>query len=316
MSNSGSWPTLPTSEWTETLETLHMYTQVVGKIRMQCGAWLNHSWGVALYVSPTGLRSSLVPYDGAGFELAFDLLDGRLNIVTTRGDTESVPLGTSVADFYQQVMDRMTALGMPVRIHPVPSEVPDAVPFTDDTQHSTYDREHGRALFGALVQAERVFTQFRAGYLGKSSPVHFFWGSFDMAVTRFSGRSAPPHPGGPPNFPLDVAQEAYSHEVTSCGFWPGNRDAPTPIFYAYAYPTPDGFSDARVEPDAAFWLAELGEFALPYDAVATAEDPDGDLMKFLESTHAAAADLAGWDRGSLECSAPRGPDWWRTRSRG
>jgi hypothetical protein len=197
----------------------------------------------------------------------------------------------------------------------MPNEIPDAVPFPEDTRERDYDPDHARALWGACVQTQRVLTRFRAGYLGKASPVHLFWGAFDLAVTRFSGRLAPEHPGGMPNFPDDVAREAYSHEVTSCGFWPGNASAPTPIFYAYAYPTPDGFADARVEPDEAFWLTELGEFALPYEAVRSSADPDATLLAFFESTHAAAASLAGWDRPQLECAAPAGPDWWYHRAR-
>ena len=210
-------------------------------------------------------------------------------------------------------MEAMDSVGMPVEIHRVPSEIADAIPFDEDTQHSAFDSEHIGALWGALLQANRMMTRFRAGFLGNASPVHFFWGSFDLAVTRFSGRTAPLHAGGIPNFPLDVAREAYSHEVTSVGFWPGNRKAPTPIFYAYAYPSPDGFADAAVAPPEAFWLAELGEFAVAYDAIAGADNPDDALMAFFESTHAAAADLGGWDRQALECADPQGPDWWLTR---
>ena len=308
------WPALPASEWTDTLETLHMWTQIVGKVRLVRTPWLNHSWSVPLYVTSTGLTTSLVPHGGEGFELAFDFLAGDLLLTTTRGERRSIALEPrTVADFHAAVMDALDSVGMPVAIHAVPNEVPDAIPFPEDTKHAAYVAEHARALWRALLQAHRVLTRFRAGFRGKASPVHFFWGSFDLAVTRFSGRTAPPHPGGMPNFPDDVAREAYSHEVTSCGFWPGNRDAPTPIFYAYAYPTPEGFRDAPVEPDAAFWLTDLGEFALPYDAVSDAADPDADLLAFLESTHAAAAELAGWDRVALECAHPSGPDWWSSR---
>ena len=213
-------------------------------------------------------------------------------------------------------MEAMSSVGMPVEINRVPSEIPEAIPFDEDTDHSAFDSDHIGALWGALLQSARVMTRFRAGFRGKASPVHFFWGSFDLAVTRFSGREAPPHAGGIPNFPDDVAREAYSHEVTSVGFWPGNATAPTPIFYAYAYPTPDGFADAAVSPDAAFWLGELGEFALPYEAVRTADDPDAALMAFLRSTHAAGASLGGWDRAALEAQAPMGPEWWRERPHG
>jgi len=309
-----SWPALPVEAWTDTLETLHLWTQVVGKVRLVRSPWLNHSWSVPLYVSATGLTTSLVPHGAEGLELAFDFLGDELRVTTTTGERRNLALRPrTVADFHGELMEALASVGMPVRVHPVPSEIADAIPFHEDTTHSSYDGEHARALWRALLQANRVLTRFRAGFLGKASPVHFFWGSFDLAVTRFSGRTAPPHPGGMPNFPDDVAREAYSHEVTSAGFWPGNRSAPTPIFYAYAYPTPDGFADARVEPGEAFWLTELGEFALPYEAVRAAADPDAALLAFLESTHAAAADLAGWDRDTLECAAPRGPDWWHAR---
>jgi hypothetical protein len=313
MSESG-WPALPSDEWFDTLETVHLWTQVIGKIRMGLAPWINHSWGVTLYVSPTGLRTSLVPYDEEGFEWSFDFIDHHLDLTTTRGQHVRLPLAPiTVADFHATVLDTMASVGMPVSINPMPNEIADAVPFTDDTTHASYRTEHAHALWRVLLQAQRVLARFRAGFLGKASPVHFFWGSFDLAVTRFSGRPAPPHGGGVPNFPDDVAREAYSHEVTSAGFWPGNRAAPTPIFYAYAYPTPAGFSEATVEPAEAFWIEALGEFALPYGAVATAADPDAVLLGFLESTHGAAADLGGWDRPQLECNDPRGPDWWRTR---
>jgi hypothetical protein len=308
------WPSLPSADWTDTLETLHLWTQIVGKIRMGQAPWLNHSWSVALYPTAAGLGTSLVPYEDEGFGLNFDFLREELALSTTTGERRTIELEhRSVADFYASVMDAMESVGMPVSIDPKPSELPVVIPFPEDTQHATFVADHARALWRALLNASRVMNRFRAGFRGKASPVHFFWGSFDLAATRFSGRSAPPHGGGIPNFPLDVAQEAYSHEVTSVGFWPGNREAPDPIFYAYAYPSPAGFSEATVSPPEAFWLADLGEFVLPYAAVAGAEDPDGMLLSFFESTHAAAADLAGWDREALECSDPHGPDWWRTR---
>lgn len=312
-----AWPTLPWQDWADTLATFHLWTQVVGKIRLVRSPWLNHSWSVPLYVSPRGLRTSLVPYDDEGFELSFDLIDHRLDLATTTGQQRSLALEPmTVAEFHRRTLDMLDDVGMPVSIHPVPCELPDAIPFPDDQEHRTYDRDHVHALWRALVQANRVMTRFRAGFIGKASPVHLFWGSFDLATTRFSGRTAPLHAGGLPNFPDDVAQEAYSHEVTSVGLWFGNRESPAPVFYAYAYPTPDGFADARVRPADASWLAELGEFVLPYDSVAAAEDPDGDLMSFFESTHAAAAELAQWDRSALECVHPMGPDWWVTRPAG
>ena len=311
---ASAWPTLPWSEWADTLETFHLWTQVVGKIRLVRTPWLNHSWSVPLYVSPRGMRTSMVPYDAEGFELAFDLIEHRLELTTTTGERRELALGPmTVADFHQRVLGMLAEVGMPVTIHPVPSELPDAVPFPEDTAHASYDLDQVHTIWRALVQANRVMTRFRAGYLGKASPVHLFWGSFDLATTRFSGRTAPPHGGGMPNFPDDVAREAYSHEVTSVGLWFGNRESPAPVFYSYAYPTPTGFAEAQVEPAEASWLESLGEFVLPYDVVAAADEPDEVLLSFFGTTHAAAAELAGWDRDDLECAHPMGPDWWVTR---
>jgi hypothetical protein len=308
------WPTLPAPDWLDTIEAVHLWTQVVGKIRLGYAPWLNHSWGVTLYVSTRGLRTSMIPFGTDGAELEFDFHAHELSIHTTTGQRSAIPLRTgSVADFYQQVLVAMAAVGLPVSINPMPSEIPDAIPFDRDTAVRPYDPGHANTMWRALVHAERVLSRFRADFKGKVSPVHFFWGSFDLATTRFSGRTAPPHVGGVPNLPDDVAREAYSHEVTSAGFWFGNRDNPEPIFYAYAYPTPDGFSEAAVEPADAVWLDDLGEFALPYQAVAAADDPDAVLASFFDSTHAAAADLADWDRAGLECAHPEGPEWWRDR---
>lgn len=308
------WPELPTDAWAETLEALHLWTQVVGKIRLGYSPWINHSWGVPLYVSTRGLRTSMIPYAGDMVELELNLADDRLTIHTTAGRQQAVELRPrSVADFYTAVLDAMAAVDMPVTLNPMPTEIPDAIPFDEDTDPRAYDPSHSRALWRALLQVDRVMTRFRADFKGKASPVHFFWGSFDLATTRFSGRTAPPHPGGIPNFPDDVAREAYSHEVTSAGFWPGNRESPEPIFYSYAYPTPDGFSASSIKPAEAFWLDELGEFALPYTALLSADDPDATLLSFFASTHAAAADLADWDRAALECARPEGPTWWHDR---
>lgn len=308
------WPVLPTDAWAGTLESLHLWTQVVGKIRLEYSPWLNHSWSVPLYVSTRGLRTSVIPYGVETVELEFDFLDGHLDIHASTGQHRSVELRPqSVAGFYSEVLDAMRGIGMPVAINSMPSEIPDAVRFNEDTDERAYDPGHALALWRALVQADRVLTRFRAGFKGKASPVHFFWGSFDLATTRFSGRIAPPHPGGIPNFPDDVAREAYSHEVTSVGFWPGNRHAPEPIFYSYAYPTPDGFPAAAIEPTEARWLDDLGEFALPYSAVVAADSPDATLLSFFDSTHAAAAELAHWDRAALESVHPEGPTWWHDR---
>jgi len=300
-SSSVEWPELPHTEWADTLETLHMWTQIVGKVRMELSPWVNHSWSVTLYVTSRGLTTSPIPYGGRTFEIDFDFVDHQLPIRVSDGQARSLALeAKSVAEFYRELLGTLKELDIDVAIHPVPNELPEPIPFPEDEVHKTYEPDHARRLWGALVQADRIMREFRASFTGKVSPVHFFWGSFDMAVTRFSGRAAPEHPGGFPNLPDEITREAYSHEVTSCGFWPGNRDAPDPVFYAYAYPTPEGFSQAAVRPDAAFWLESFGQFALPYAAVRSAASPDDALHAFFESTHAAAADLAGWDREGLE----------------
>lgn len=311
---SPAWPSLPTADWQPTLATLHRWTQVIGKIRLVQSPWLNHSWNVALYVTPVGLTTGTVPHGDDAFELTIDLRNKRMVAIRSQGEPAWFDLkdGMSVAEFYSRTMALMEKVGMPVSIYTTPSEIADAIPFPDDHENATFDHDHALALHRVLLSSSAVFERFRAGFRGKASRVHFFWGSFDLAVTRFSGETAPPHPGGLPNFPVDVAAEAYSHEVTSVGFWPGDADT-DPIFYAYAYPSPDGYADAPVGPEGAFWLDALGEFVLPYAAVAGAEDPVEALLTFCESTHAAAADLAGWDREALECDHPHGPDWWANR---
>jgi hypothetical protein len=301
MATAADWPELPYTQWADTIETLHMWSQIVGKIRMGLSPWVNHSWSVPLYVTSRGLTTSPIPYGGRTFEIDFDFVDHRLPIKVSDGQTKSLALEPkSVAHFYDELLSTLSEMGIDVSIHPVPNEIAEPIPFPQDETHGTYDPEHARSLWGALVQSDRVMKAFRARFTGKVSPVHFFWGSLDLAVTRFSGREAPQHPGGIPFLPDEITREAYSHEVTSCGFWPGNREAPDPIFYAYAYPTPEGFSESSVLPDDAFWLADLGEFALPYEAVRTADSPDEALHAFFASTHAAAANLAGWDREHLE----------------
>lgn len=298
---SAGWPELPYAAWADTLETVHLWSQIVGKVRMELSPWVNHSWGVALYVTSRGLTTSPIPWGGRSFEIDFDFVEHRLPIRVSDGTERSLALEPkSVADFYRELLAALSELGIEVAVQPMPNEIPEAIPFPEDEVHGAYEADHAHLLWRALVHADRVMKVFRARFIGKVSPVHFFWGSFDMAVTRFSGREAPPHPGGIPNLPDEVTREAYSHEVTSCGFWSGNRDAPDPIFYAYSYPTPEGLSEAAVRPEAAFWLAELGEFALPYEAVRAAESPDDEVDAFFESTHAAAADLLGWDRRRLE----------------
>jgi len=278
-----------------------MWTQIVGKVRLTLSPWLNQSWHVTSYVTARGMTTSAVPYGSRLFQIEFDFINHTLIIAVSDGQTRTLPLKPqTVADFYHELMASLDSLGISAQIHAEPNEVEDAIPFAEDTAHKTYEKQQVTLLWKALVQSARVFGEFRARFIGKCSPVHFFWGSLDLAVTRFSGNSAPAHPGGAPHCPDWVMVEAYSEEVSSAGFWPGNAEAPEPIFYSYIYPTPDGFADSAVRPDAAFWLADLGEFALPYEAVRSSNDPDATLTKFLQSTYAAAADIAGWDRASLE----------------
>ena len=296
------WPELPSlSDWKDTCATVHLWTQVVGKVRLEVGPDLNHWWGVALYVTPRGLTTGPMPSASGTFQIDFDFIAHALHVITSDGRSQSFDLEPmSVAEFYRRTMDALDALGLDVSIWPVPVELPEVTPFEEDEQHASYDADAVHAFWRALVAADRVFTAFRARFLGKSSPSHFFWGAFDLAVTRFSGRPAPKHPGGYPNVADWVMHEAYSHEVASAGFWPGTGGLGEAAFYAYAYPTPDGFADADVEPEAAYFFGDLGEFVLPYEAVRTTDDPDAALMAFLESTYAATADLAGWDRAALE----------------
>jgi hypothetical protein len=295
------WPLLAYDPWKETQATLHLWTQIVGKIRLVQTPWVNHSWHVTLYVTARGLTTSPIPYGSQVFEIEFDFVDHQLRIKTTDGRTETLLLAPrAVADFYQELFARLKALGLEIRIRTMPSEIPDATPFEHDWQHAAYDAEHVTRFWRALVQADRVFKAFRSRFSGKASPVHFFWGSFDLAVTRFSGRQAPPHRGGVPNLPDWVAREAYSHEVSSCGFWPGSETVPYPVFYSYAYPEPDGFRSAPLHPASARYDSNLGEFVLPYDDVRQASSPDATLLEFLQSSYEAAADLAAWDRPALE----------------
>ncbi len=300
-SSGPDWPELPYSNWSGTAATLHLMTQIVGKIRLAQTPWTNHSWHVPLYLTARGLTTSPIPHGGSAFEIRFDLIDHKLVIDTVDDARRVLALEPrTVADFYHDVLNSLRELGFNISIYTTPSELPDPVPFDQDTGHREYDRGFATRFFRALVQADRVFKEFRAGFIGKCSPVHFFWGSFDLAVTRFSGREAPAHPGGMPNFPDWVAREAYSHEVSSAGFWPGGAGFEEPVFYAYAYPTPEGFSEAGIGPASAFWSNDLGEFLLPYCEVQAAASPDELLLEFLQSTYEAAADCAGWDRAALE----------------
>lgn len=300
-SRSADWPELPFGEWSDTVATLHLWTQIVGKIRLTQTPWTNHSWHVPLYVTARGLGTSPIPCGNRAFEINFDFIDHRLVIDTSDGSRRMLPLEPrTVADFYHDVLENLAALGLDISIYTTPSEIPDAIPFEQDTSHHHYDAGFATRFWRALVQVDRVFKEFRARFIGKCSPVHFFWGSFDLAVSRFSGREAPPHPGGVPNFPDWVAREAYSHEVSSAGFWPGGGGIDYAAFYSYVYPTPEGFSESAIKPKGAFWSGELGEFLLPYDEVRSAESPDDVLLEFLQSSYEAAAVSANWERSALE----------------
>jgi Family of unknown function (DUF5996) len=301
------WPALPYEDWKDSCTTLHLWTQIVGKIRLAQTPWVNHSWHVTLYVTPRGLTTSPIPYDGRAFQIDFDFIDHALLIQTSHGEERRLALEPrSVADFHDGLMAALAELGIRVRIHGSPNEVANPIPFRKDREHTAYDPDYAQRFWRVLLQADRVFKQFRTRFQGKVSPVHFFWGSFDHAVTRFSGRKAPPHPGGIPNLPDAVTREAYSHEVSSAGFWPGGGAIDYPAFYSYAYPTPAGFAATPVRPEAAFFHEKMGEFILPYDAVRNAAASHETLLDFLQTTYEAAADGAGWDRAALEYP-PGGP---------
>jgi len=297
------WPELPTAAWRESYATLHLWTQIVGKIRLARAPWLNHSWHVTLYITARGLTTSPIPDGVRTFQIDFDFIDHLVRISTSDGATRQFALaGQSVASFYAAIMAALADLGIHIVIDEMPNELPEPIRFSQDHQHACYDPDAVRRFFQILVNADRVFRQFRTGFLGKASPVHFFWGSFDLAVTRFSGRRAPRHPGGVPHLPDDVACEAYSHEESSAGFWPGSGAIDYPAFYSYSYPEPAGFRATKVRPDAAFFSEALGEFILPYDAVRSAAQPEQALLEFLQSTYEAAANAAKWDRDALECA--------------
>lgn len=304
-SKSADWPSLPLAEWRDTYTTLHLWTQIVGKIRLVHTPWTNHSWHVPLYVTARGLTTSPIAYGSRTFEIDFDLLRHRLLITASDGAERTIALTPRpVCDFYRELLQALVELGIRVSIHTTPNEIADAIPFERDTEHRHYDREYATRFWQALVQIDRVFKEFRSRFIGKCSPVHFFWGSFDLAVTRFSGREAPPLPGGFPNLPDWVAREAYSHEVSSAGFWPGSGAIQYPAFYSYAYPAPHGFSQATLRPSGAFYSEDLGEFIVPYDAIRTAASPDEALLEFLQSTYEAAAEGGHWDRAVLERELP------------
>ena len=308
------WPAIPydpaTGGWGDTCTALHLWCQILGKVRLAHAPWINHSWHATLYAVPRGLTTGPIHTDAGCLTLLLDLVDHRLVAEADGGAREGFALGPmSVAAFHARTKGAVEGVGAAFAIHGAPNEVPDAIPFAGDTTERPYDAEAARRFHGALLRIVPVFERFRTGFLGKVSPVHLFWGSFDLAVTRFSGRAAPPHPGGFPNLPDAVTREAYSHEVSSAGFWPGNTNpdgtATEAMFYSYGYPTPDGFKDRAVEPDAARWDGGLGEFLLPYEAVRASDDPAATLMAFLQSTYDAAADTGRWDRAALDCGIQR-----------
>lgn len=302
-----AWPRLRVDDWAETRETLHMWVQIVGKIRLAHAPLLNHWWQVALYVTPRGLTTSAVPYGDRVFDIEFDFVDHLLQLRTSDGGVRRIALESMpVADFHARVGRELEELGVPTAIQDHPNEVAPAIPFSQDYEHHTYDPGAARLFWRQLIQAERGLSEFRAHFVGKVSPVHFFWGAMDLACTRFSGRRAPKHPGGAPNCGDWVMVEGYSHELSSCGFWPGGGEEGA--FYSYAYPEPDGFADSPVTPSDAFYSRQNGQFLLPYEAVRTAADPDRALAGFLRSTYAAAADGAGWDRAALETDPERWSD--------
>ncbi len=307
------WPPLAFVDWAATAGTLHMWTQIVGKIRLTLTPWINHSWHVTLYVTSRGLTTSPIPHGLHTFEIRFDFIDHELRIVTSSGGIRVIKLQPqSVAEFYGRVMSALAELQMPVKIDMLPNEIENPTRFDQDEEHRSYDPVYANRFWRVLVQSERIFTNFRSRFCGKCSPVHFFWGSFDLAVTRFSGRPAPPHPGGVPHLPDAVAREAYAQEVSSLGFWPGNTAIP-PLFYSYAYPEPGGFAQAKIAPGAAAYDPKLHEFILPYEAVRTAESPDDTLLEFAQSAYDTASTLGHWDREALRekkpslISSPRHP---------
>jgi hypothetical protein len=299
------WPELNYQAWKDTCATLQLWTQIVGKIRLTQTPWLNHSWHVPLYVNAKGLTTSPIAHGSRSFEIQFDFIEHVLDITISDGSARRLMLRPqSVANFYGGVMAALTELGIAVAINERPCEIADATAFSQDRMHAAYDPEYAWRFWQVLLQSDHVLKKFRTGFLGKCSPVHFFWGSFDLAVTRFSGRRAPPFAGKAPGLPPEVMREAYSHEVSSAGFWPGGNGTDFAAFYSYAYPIPAGFRESAVQPEAAYFSEPLGEFLLPYDAVRTAADPEAALLAFLQSTYEAAAQAAGWDRAGLEC--PRG----------
>jgi hypothetical protein len=304
-----AWPPLPYDDWADTCATLHRWLQIVGKIRLSRTPWINHQWHLTLYITSSGLTTSPITHEGRTFQIDFDFIDHRLRIRGSGGEAGELELRPrSVADFHGHLMEELGRLGYPVEIHGVPNELPEPVPFAEDHENASYDAETANRFWRALAGADRVFKDFRGRFIGKCSPVHFFWGGMDLAVTRFSGERAPEHPGGIPHLPDWVTREAYSHEVSSAGFWPGGPSHPQASFYSYAYPEPEGFREAPVSPEGASWSEDLQEFILPYEVVRSSPEPEQTLMAFLQSTYNHAADLGGWDRARLEWGPEGRPD--------
>jgi hypothetical protein len=296
-----AWPPLPFDAWRDTHATLHRWLQIVGKLRVAQSPWVNHSWHVSLHVTARGLSTLTIPHGSRTFQVDVDFIDHRMWVHTDEGRSKSIGLEPqSVAELHGRLMGALGELGVPVAIHGKPNELEEAVPFPEDRAHRSYDAEYANRFWRVLVQCQRVLETFRARFVGKSSPVHFFWGNMDIALTRFSGRQAPRHPGGRPNLPDRVLRDAYFHECSECGFWPGGDEHPDPVFYSLAYPEPAGFRTAGVAPDVARYSTQLGEFVLPYENVRRAPDPDARALEFLQSAYEAAANRGGWDRAALE----------------
>jgi hypothetical protein len=301
LKKSFGWPTLNFTEIQPTLETLHQWIQIVGKIRLKTMPWQNHSWHTALYITPKGFSTQAISYQERMFQLDFDFKNHELLIQSSDAETITMELKPkSVADFYKELFEILSNIGIDVKIHSSPNEMDPAIPFAENTVNNSYDPTAANAIWKALLKVNGVFNKFRSEFIGKCSPVHLFWGAFDLAVTRFSGNSAPLHPGGMPNMPLAVMQEAYSQEVSSAGFWPGSKDSPMPVFYAYAYPSDSKFGEQKVAPSEAFYSVEMGEFFLKYEDVQKSDDPEKMLFDFLQTTYEAAVNISDWNRTKLE----------------